>query len=114
MALNLRLPPDLDRRARVESDRLHVSLNSLICVALDRYLASPEVAPLPWGFRPYEKSSAPSVVLQPGKLFSEAEALVISKSASKGVLDPLARPSKAQRRLITAQARLARKVGDHG
>ena len=59
MALNLRLPHDLDLRARNESDRLHISLNSLICFALDRYLASPEASPLPWGFRPYT-SSAPT------------------------------------------------------
>ena len=62
MALNLRLPPDLDLRARKESDRLHISLNSLICVALDRYLANPEASPLPWGFRPYTSPPTRSVL----------------------------------------------------
>lgn len=38
MALNLRLPPALDADLRAAADRLGVSLNAYICVALDAYL----------------------------------------------------------------------------
>lgn len=38
MAYSLRLPPALDADARARCDRLGISLNALICVALDAYL----------------------------------------------------------------------------
>lgn len=114
MALNLRLPPDLDLRARKESGRLHISLNSLICVALDRYLASPEASPLPWGFRPYT-SSAPtrSVVPDPPKTPPVPFPVVPEppKPVPVRVLSPPGpHASKAERKAYTAQMRLARKA----
>jgi hypothetical protein len=41
MAYSLRLPDSLDAQARQRSGRMGISLNSLICVALDAYLRSP-------------------------------------------------------------------------
>lgn len=38
MTYNLRLPPELDAKARSESRKRFTSLNSLICQALDTYL----------------------------------------------------------------------------
>lgn len=120
MALNLRLPPDLDLRARKESDRLRISLNSLICVALDRYLASPEASPLPWGFRPYT-SSAPtrSVVPEPPKPAPVPLPVVpqppkpapapVQAAPARVLSPPGPHASKAERKAYTAQMRLARK-----
>lgn len=43
----LRLPPDLAALARARAESIGVSLNALICVALDAYLAAPAAAPVP-------------------------------------------------------------------
>lgn len=96
MALNLRLPPELDLRLRKAAADRFVSLNTLVVMALDEYTKGVTV---------------PSVVREPGKLFSEAESLAIAKSASKPVLNALAKPSKAERRAFTEKKRLARKLG---
>jgi hypothetical protein len=45
MAYSLRLPAGLDADARARCDRLGISLNALLCVALDAYLRTPEDAP---------------------------------------------------------------------
>lgn len=44
MAFSLRLPPALESDARARCDRLGISLNALLCVALDSYLRGPEPA----------------------------------------------------------------------
>lgn len=44
MAYSLRLPDAIDAAARAKADYLGISLNSLLCVALDAYLRGP--APL--------------------------------------------------------------------
>jgi hypothetical protein len=41
MAYSLRLPDALDAAARAKADYLGISLNALVCVALDAYLRSP-------------------------------------------------------------------------
>lgn len=41
MAYSLRLPPSLDALARDRADFLGISLNGLLCVALDAYLRAP-------------------------------------------------------------------------
>ena len=43
MASTLRLPPELDADARERCQRLGISLNALVCVALDAYLCHPPV-----------------------------------------------------------------------
>lgn len=43
MASTLRLPPELDAEARERCQRLGISLNALVCVALDAYLRNPPV-----------------------------------------------------------------------
>ena len=45
MAYSLRLPSALDASARERSDYLGISLNALLCVALDAYLRAPGDAP---------------------------------------------------------------------
>jgi hypothetical protein len=113
MALNLRLPPDLDLRARKESDRLHISLNSLICVAVDRYLANPEASPLPWGFRPYTSAPTRSVVPVPLPVVPEPPKPVpvpVQTAPARVLSPPGAHATKAERKAYTAQMRLARKA----
>jgi hypothetical protein len=41
MAYSLRLPDALDAAARIKADYLGISINALICVALDAYLRVP-------------------------------------------------------------------------
>ena len=76
MAYTLRLPDALDTAARAKADYLGISLNALLCVALDAYLRNPvdvqtppgAAAPPPNGGRenPSKTKVAPQV--QPPKL----------------------------------------------
>lgn len=56
MAYSLRLPEDLDARARERAQAIGISLNALVCVALDAYLRSgislPEVGSKPMEWEP--------------------------------------------------------------
>jgi len=45
MAYSLRLPDALDAAARAKADYLGISLNALLCVALDAYLRGPAALP---------------------------------------------------------------------
>ena len=47
MAYSLRLPDALDAAARAKADDLGISLNALLCVALDAYLCGPTALPTP-------------------------------------------------------------------
>mgnify|MGYP003388909719 CR=1 FL=1 len=47
MAYTLRLPDALDAAARAKADYLGISLNALLCVALDAYLRGPSELPTP-------------------------------------------------------------------
>lgn len=47
MSYPLRLPPQLDTEARARADRLGISLNALIAVALDAYLSGQSVGVQP-------------------------------------------------------------------
>lgn len=137
MTFNLRLPAELDLMARAKSESLGISLNALICVALDEYLKSPNEAPrvsrrppimvrrpLP----PVVRSSPPPGELSkahlPGQKLSKAERRAITAQAPlpvkpspmpataspERVLSPPGpRASKAERKAYTAQMRLSRK-----
>lgn len=101
MALNLRLPDHLDLKARKESQRLNISLNALICVALDQYLGNLEAVPPPHYPRTYTKAPTPPLVA--------SRPPPAPKPLPVAPL-PGAKLSKAQRREITTNARLARKA----
>lgn len=47
MAFNLRIPAPLESEARERCERLGISLNALVCVALDAYLRQGAAAPEP-------------------------------------------------------------------
>ena len=47
MAFNLRIPAALESEARERCERLGISLNALVCVALDAYLRQGAAAPEP-------------------------------------------------------------------
>jgi hypothetical protein len=83
MAYSLRLPPQLDAAARARADYLGISLNSLLCVALDAYLRTPE--------------PAPTVPTEPGPPVPRE--------------NPSPVQTKAQRKEFTRLQRLARKSG---
>jgi uridylate kinase len=68
MAYSLRLPEALDTSARAKADYLGISLNALICVALEAYLRPPVVAS-----ELQTKASNPSVVETKPKTLSRAE-----------------------------------------
>jgi hypothetical protein len=59
MAFSLRLPPALEADARARCERLGISLNALLCVALDAYLREPA---LPGVQHPPEASAAAGLV----------------------------------------------------
>lgn len=67
MAYTLRLPDALDAAARAKADYLGISLNALLCVALDAYLRGPADAPAP------PVGAAPGGVEAPSKTKSGPE-----------------------------------------
>lgn len=96
MIFSLRVPDDLEARLRKVAQRRYISLNSLILqVLVDSPLLQGE--------------HVPSVVREPGKLFSEAEVLAIAKSPAVVASVVPAKPSKADRRAFTDNQRLLRK-----
>lgn len=58
MAYSLRLPDTLDSAARAKADYLGISLNALVCVALDAYLRGPG-EPAQAGAKPAETAQGP-------------------------------------------------------
>ncbi len=92
MALNLRLPPDLDARARVQSQTLGISLNALICVALGQYLnQGTQAPPAPSIAPPAPKPPTPP----PGELCKA----------------PARKPTKAETRAYMEKKRAERRKG---
>lgn len=64
MAYSLRLPDAIDASARAKADYLGISLNALICVALDAYLRAPN-APAP--NNPIPENEAPRALTRAEK-----------------------------------------------
>ena len=119
MAFSLRLPSALDREARIRADQIGVPLNGLICFALDLYLRGGSAAGRPGPIvddldfvNPHRLSHGgmPLKIPKPAKPSSKPPSVAFKVSPAPTV-DPLpgAKLSKAQRRDITAQARLGRK-----
>ena len=70
MAYSLRLPDTLDASARAKADYLGISLNALVCVALDAYLRHPGDAPAARAepsAQPEKPSPEPPQVAAPAK-----------------------------------------------
>ncbi len=93
MAYSLRLPDALDAAARERSDYLGISLNALLCVALDAYLRAPAPA------APHAEAAAPD-----GLKVAAGEVRTVPTVNPVGL-------TKAERRELTQQQRLARKAG---
>lgn len=96
MIFSLRVPADLESRLRSVAAKRYVSLNTLILQVLTD-------SPLLQGV------AVPSVAREPGKLFSEAEALAIAKSPAVVAPVATAKPSKAETRAYMEQKRLSRR-----
>ena len=106
MAFSLRLPPALDHAARARSEQLGISLNGVICLALDLYLRGGDNAP---------PAATPALPSPP-----EVKPLPVAKNALKPVLKASVVPSgppsppgpgssKAERRAYTDYIRASRK-----
>lgn len=93
MPYNLRIPPVLDIEARARCERLGISLNALICVALDAYLREPSASP------PGASSALPAVA---GVALGHVAAVSASEPAPVKL-------TKQQRRELTAAKRQANK-----
>ena len=94
MAYNLRIPPVLDAEARLRCERLGISLNALICVALDAYLREPA---------PSAPSPASTVSASPGPAVSHVASLPAPTA------NMAAKLSKHERRQLAASHRDAKK-----
>jgi hypothetical protein len=120
MAFSLRLPIALDNEARIRASQVGVTLNALICFALDQYLrgggpaagrpvdvvdALDSVNPkrITHGGMPLKARSVDGLAAQ---LHHKPSQVTIDHAA---LPQSISKPSKAERRAITAQTRLARK-----
>lgn len=100
MAYNLRLPAALDADARTRCERLGISLNALLCVALDAYLRGDSPSP--------NTEDSPGVA-GPGPA---AAGRFVAEPGLPGAAPQAGGPaklSKQQRREITRLQRQARK-----
>ncbi len=93
MAYSLRLPDTLDAVARAKADYLGISLNALVCVALDAYLRSPDrpAAPgsesQPGAVEPSKTSLESQAPKQPQKLTrAEKQAIYEQKKLERKAL----------------------------
>ena len=113
MALNIRLSPALDLLARNYCERVGISLNSLVGVALDAYLRQPELARAVVGVDALPApGAAPALVPRPAAERVERVEQVkpVLTAAPFGLpgtaLDPRpvlgAKPSKADRSKLAA------------
>ncbi len=123
MAFSLRLPPSLDLEARKRADQIGVPLNGLICFALDLYLRGggaaagrPETIVDSLDFenpRRVSRGGMPLHLPQSEKVPPKPAPVAFRPAPAPKPLPtppvPGEKLSKAQRREITAQARLARK-----
>src|SRR5450830_1186114 len=106
MALNIRLSPALDSDARAYCERVGISLNSLVGVALDAYLRQPaKVVPAAPVVAAASVAPAPAATPSPRSakpvLTAAALAPVVRiESDPKPILGP--KPSKAERSKLAA------------
>lgn len=97
MAYSLRLPDALDADARARCQRLGISLNALLCVALDAYLRG--------------ATAAPQKPINPGSAGIEPDGTVHPKPPPRPApAASIPKLSKAERREITRLEREARRL----
>ncbi len=98
MAYSLRLPDALDAAGRARADYLGISLNALLCVALDAYLRGPvDAQPAATGATLGAETPSKASLREQDKPESTAT------SSTAGL-------SKKQRRDLTARLRAERKL----
>ncbi len=73
MAVNIRLTPQVDLLARAYCERVGISLNALVGVALDAFLQRPETAPVsaPAALQPEPVTPAPVAARSPAPATSK-------------------------------------------
>ena len=97
MAFSLRLPPALEADARSRCERLGISLNALLCVALDAYLRTPSQ---PAAQHPAEGREAAGLVSVSTTCTTPVEAPAACVAAP--VPEPLPAPVPRQKPVLTA------------
>ena len=107
MAYSLRLPTQLDADARLRCERLGISLNALLCVALDAYLRQPDQPGQAAGQAGGQPAGQAQTVAAAAQSSPEGGQAPETVDPSYPVF--AAALTKAQRRELTAQQRQARK-----
>lgn len=97
MAFSLRLPPALEADARSRCERLGISLNALLCVALDAYLRTPSQ---PAAQHPAEGREAAGLVSVSTTCTTPIEAPAVCVAAP--VFEPVPAPVPRQKPVLTA------------
>ena len=98
MAFSLRLPDELDQRARDRAQAVGISLNSLVCVALDAFLRG-GVSTQPSGtIHTPAPAACGETVKKIAQLKQAAEQRATVSDDPKPVLS--AKPTKAERRKL--------------
>ena len=82
MAFSLHIPPALEVDARARCERLGISLNSLLCVALDAYLRAPSEPAADSRAAPSLSSPEPAAVV-PAPVPGRAERRRLERLAQK-------------------------------
>ncbi|MCZ4314934.1 hypothetical protein O4H66_16130 [Comamonadaceae bacterium G21597-S1] len=85
MAFNLRLPQALETDARARCERIGISLNALVCVALDAYLRGPEPAQGP-AIAPQAVAATPQPPVPPPKPEAVAKLSELRERVAKPLL----------------------------
>ena len=113
MAYNLRLPAALDADARTRCERLGISLNALLCIAVDAYLRTDSGQAIPSlqardspGQAGPEPAAAVRFVAEPSV---PGQPVPVPQNDIAERARAFPKLSKAERRDITARERLARK-----
>lgn len=101
MAFSLRLPPALEADARARCERLGISLNALVCVALDAYLRAPSQPAAPAAAQhPAESREAAGLVSVSTTCTTPLEAPAACVAAP--VSEPVPAPVPRQKPVLTA------------
>ena len=114
MAYSLRLPDALDAAARARADYLGISLNALVCVALDAYLrGAAEPQPLAGNAAPGETPQPSTGPQEPARATERpSKTKLQSPEPVEAYSIPAANPlgfTRAERREFTRLQRLQRK-----
>jgi hypothetical protein len=97
MAYSLRLPDALDAAARAKADYLGISLNALLCVALDAYLRGPADP------QPASTGAAPGGIEGPSKTTDQRESTGEPAKLTRAEKQAIYERDKAERKRLAGR-----------